>query len=80
MRSWLFGSLVIAVRREVTTCVRQITVTMSKVYNFIKKRLQHRCFPVNFTKFSRTPFSQNTFGRLFLECSAVNSQGYVGIF
>ena len=24
--------------------------------NFIKKRLWHRCFPVNFAKFRRTPF------------------------
>ena len=24
--------------------------------NFIKKRLRHRCFPVNFVKFLRTPF------------------------
>ena len=28
--------------------------------NFIKKRLQHRCFPMKFTKFLRTPFLQNT--------------------
>ena len=26
-----------------------------KACNFIKKRLQHRCFPVKFTKFLRTP-------------------------
>ena len=31
-----------------------------------KKRLWHRCFPVNFAKFLRTPFSQNTSGRLLL--------------
>ena len=37
--------------------------------NFIKKetkRLWHRCFPVNFVKFLKTPFLQNTPGRLFL--------------
>ena len=35
--------------------------------NFIlKKRLWHRCFPVNFAKFLRTPFLQNTSGRLLL--------------
>ena len=28
--------------------------------NFIKKRLWHRCFPVNFTKFLRTPFFNRT--------------------
>ena len=34
--------------------------------NVIKKRLWHRCFPVNFAKFLRTPFSQNASGRLLL--------------
>ena len=33
----------------------------------LKKRLWHRCFPVNFVKFLRTPFLQNTCGRLLLE-------------
>ena len=32
----------------------------------LKKRLRHRCFPVNFAKFLRTPFLQNTSGRLLL--------------
>ena len=32
----------------------------------LKKRLWHRCFPVNFTKFLRTPFLQSTSGRLLL--------------
>ena len=31
-----------------------------QAYNFIKKRLQHRCFPIKFTKFLRTLFLQNT--------------------
>ena len=30
------------------------------------KRLWHRCFPVNFAKFPRTTFLQNTAGRLLL--------------
>ena len=29
-------------------------------------RLWHKCFPVNFEKFLKTPFSQNTFRRLLL--------------
>ena len=33
-----------------------------------RKRLWHRCFPVNFVKFLRTSFLQNIFERLFL-CS-----------
>ena len=32
----------------------------------LKKRLWHRCFPVNFVKFLRTPFLQNTSGWLLL--------------
>ena len=30
----------------------------------LNKRLWHRCFPVNFVKFLRTPFLQSTSGRL----------------
>ena len=30
----------------------------------LKKRLWHKCFPVNFVKFQRTPFLHNTSGRL----------------
>ena len=33
------------------------------------KRLWHRCFPVNFAKFPRTPFLQNTSGRHLLNFS-----------
>ena len=36
----------------------------NKVATLLKKRLWHRCFPVNFAKFSRAPFLQNTSGRL----------------
>ena len=32
---------------------------------FIKKRLQHRRFPVNIAKFSRTPILKNSCERLF---------------
>ena len=32
----------------------------------LKMRLWHRCFPVNFAKFLRTPFLQNTSGWLLL--------------
>ena len=34
--------------------------------NFIKKRHQHRCFPVNFAKFLRAGFSKSTFGGSFI--------------
>ena len=32
----------------------------------LKKRLWHRCLPVNFAKFLRMPFLQNTSGQLLL--------------
>ena len=32
----------------------------------LKKRPWQRCFPVNFAKFLRTPFSRKTCGRLLL--------------
>ena len=38
-----------------------------KVCNFIKKRLQHRCFPVNIGKFLRTPILKNICVRVLLK-------------
>ena len=43
-------------------------VLSEKVF-LLKKRLWHRCFPVNFAKFLRTSVLQNTSGRLLLEPS-----------
>ena len=37
-----------------------------KFATLLQKRPWHRCFPVNFAKFLRTLFVQNTSGRLFL--------------
>ena len=46
----------------------------------LKKRLWHRCFPVNFAKFLRIPFLQNTSWRLLLwqcySCSTVRILRY----
>ena len=36
-----------------------------RVCNFIKKRIQYRCFAMKFATFSRTPFLQNTSGGCF---------------
>ena len=41
--------------------------TYNKVAPLLKKRLWYRCFPVNFVKFLRTPFLENTSGQLFLK-------------
>ena len=40
---------------------------------FIKKRFWHRCFPVNFAKFLRTLFSQNT-SRKLLASNKIKTQ------
>ena len=34
-------------------------ITALKTFSFIKKRLQHRCFPVNIAKFLSTPILKN---------------------
>ena len=46
-------------------------VARLKPCKFIKKRLQHMCFPVKNTNFLKTPFLQNTSGSCFyfLSCS-----------
>ena len=41
----------------------------------LKKRLWHRHFLVNFVKFLRTPFLQNTSGRLLLTVKAFTISG-----
>ena len=41
-------------------------VTDLRPETFLKMRLWHRCFPVNFVKFLGTHFLQNTSGRLLL--------------
>ena len=46
------------------TCVR--VFCRSKVWTSLKKRLWHRCFPVNFARFLRIPVVQNTSGRPLL--------------
>ena len=46
------------------TCVGVSLIKIVK--NFIKKRLQHWCFPVKFKKCLRTPILQNIYERLLL--------------
>ena len=46
-----------------------------KAFNFIKKKLQHNYFPVNFAKFLRTTFLHNTLG----DCSCLlELQSFIG--
>ena len=44
---------------------QDLTVT-NKLEGFFFKRLWHNCFPVDFVKFLKTPFLQNTSERLLL--------------
>ena len=46
-------------------------VTGVRPATFFQKRLWHGCFSVNFVKFLRTLFLQNTSGRLFLHSKIV---------
>ena len=52
-----------------------------KAWNFSKKRLQRRCFPVKFARFLRTPILKNICKRLLLCCHFLFSMvcRYVGI-
>ena len=49
-----------SVRKQITEMISAYFATL------LKERLWHRCFPVNFTKFLRISFLQNTSGRLLL--------------
>ena len=42
------------------TCFRISFLTKLQACNFVKKRLWHKCFPVNFARFLRTFFSHST--------------------
>ena len=46
----------------------------------LKKRLWHRCFPVNFGKSLRTPLLQNTSGRLLESILSGKSEVYSGTY
>ena len=50
------------------TCARDsfLIRLQARPTTLFKKRLWYRCFPVNFAKFLRTTFLQNTSGRLLL--------------
>ena len=41
-------------------------LSIQQTCNFIKKRVQHRCFPVNIAKFLKTPILRNVCERLRL--------------
>ena len=59
--------LEISQKSQENTCARDSffnKVTGLRPATLLKKSLWHRCFPVDFVKFLRTPFLKNTSGRL----------------
>ena len=69
---WEKVFLEISQNSQENTCARDSSliklqaVTGLRPATLLKKRLWHRCFSVNFVKFPRTPFLQNTSGRMLL--------------
>ena len=58
---------------------------MPRPTTLLKKRLWQRCFPVNFAKFLRTPFSHNTAGQLLLNfwsqaCNVIKIEALAQVF
>ena len=59
---------------------RKTLVPESATATLLKMRIWHRCFPVNFAIFLRTPFLQNTSGLLLLLCWHAQHQLNVNYF
>ena len=51
---------------EISQKSQENTCDRVSFFNNLQASLWHRCFPVNFTKFLRTPFLQNISRRLLL--------------
>ena len=47
-------------------------VARFQISNFIKKKLQHKCFPLNFAKFLRMPILKNIWERLLLAFDSIS--------
>ena len=60
VKTKIFADFQICIRVPLKIC------EIAQENNFIKKRLQHRCFPVKFCKFLKAPILKNTFERLLL--------------
>ena len=54
--------------------------SLNKVATLLKKRLSCKCFPVNFTKFLRTPTLKNTSRRLLLTIVGQSYESLVSHF
>ena len=64
--------LEISQNSQENACARvSFSIKLQASATLLKKRLWHRCFPVNFVKLLRTPFLQNTSGRLLLRMDGI---------
>ena len=63
----LSAAVVFQVTEAATGGVLKKFTKFLRLATSLKKRLQHRCFPVNFVKFLKTPFLHNTPWRLLLK-------------
>ena len=52
---------------EENTCAEVFLITLERPATLLEKRLWHKCFSVNYTKFLRRTCLENTFRRLLLE-------------
>ena len=52
-------------KRNSESMVSEAVAPSCSVKKLLKNRLWHRCFAVNFVKFSKAPISQNTSERFF---------------
>ena len=75
LRIWLHDKIKKSGKSTIRSSHRRFSVRKDVLRNFakftgntcarvLKKRLWHRCIPVNFATFLRTPFLHNTSGRL----------------
>ena len=64
---FFWSNLLFIPRNIIISRVQSVTFKTFRPAALLKKRPWYRyCFPVNFAKFLRTPFLQNTSGRLLL--------------
>ena len=68
MKKGVLGNLTKSTGKQLCQSLFFSKVTGLWPATLVKKRLWHRCFPVNFKKFLRKPFLLNTSGQLLQHC------------
>ena len=69
--------LEISQNSQENTCARVSFLINLRPVTLFKKLLWHRCFPVKFAEFLRTPFLQNTSGRLLVKEEKIGRGSFV---